>query len=107
MSRTTTGDPKARKTRVTNQRDLKLPELLSRSDLIETEVNIARAVLLDWEIDQHIPTRDDLRQLSGILSEHRELDATVRDASSEMGQVTFEKAKADLVARYEATRKAT
>jgi hypothetical protein len=79
-------------------RSLILPEILARADLIETEVEIARAILLGW-LDDHDPSDHEIRQLGSILSRHAELTAVVLDVPEKRG-AQFEKAKLELLAEH-------
>ncbi|MDA9416801.1 hypothetical protein XH81_18375 [Bradyrhizobium sp. CCBAU 25360] len=82
-----------------SKRDLKLKELLCRADLMETELKIARFMVLDWILGFSAPTEDELKQLAKVLDYHSTLTDEVLALPPTDGE-DFKSAQATLANEY-------
>lgn len=82
-----------------SKRDLKLKELLCRADLLETELKIARFMVLDWIVGLGTPTEDELKRLAKVLDFHSAVTDEVLALPPTEGQ-EFRNAQAALANEY-------
>lgn len=81
-------------------RRLKLPELLARADLADTEINIVSATITSWIVKEHSPTAEELKLLHSILSNHGSITLDVEDGTLAYGVGAFNQTREKLVAEY-------